>query len=190
MNKTPLAVVTRTHALTANKNIIDNVRGRVLHIMELSGSIKLSIGERTPSVVQRGDRFSLPEGEIFDKVEIIEYAGSTGSITFRVGEGDISNTATQISSAITTNDGDTGAYGAVTVGTSAVQISAANTSKNSVLITNTDSSTFLYVGTDNLVTTATGTPVLPNSSIEVRTGGAVWGIAASSIGTRYLETRD
>ena len=86
---------------------------------------------------------------------------------------------------------DTGTYGAVSVGTAATLIKAANTSRISIQITNLDLTT-LYFGFDASVTTANGFPLDQFDTISF-TGsdlyrGAVYGIVGSgTIDVRWFE---
>lgn len=86
---------------------------------------------------------------------------------------------------------DTGTYGAVSVGTGATLIKAANTSRISLQITNLDVTT-CYIGFDSSVTVNNGFPLDQFDTISF-TGsdlyrGAVYGIVGTgTIDTRWFE---
>lgn len=72
-----------------------------------------------------------------------------------------------------------GNFGAITVGTSATQIRAANTSRRSISIFNNGSVT-VYVGYDNTVTVSNGMPIPPGGERELRVTSDVYGIAGTA----------
>lgn len=74
------------------------------------------------------------------------------------------------------------ATGQVSVGNSATQIIAANTSRSGVVITNPSASTTIYVGTSG-VTTSTGAILPPGSSLTLPVTSAVYGIVATGTQT-------
>lgn len=86
---------------------------------------------------------------------------------------------------------DDGAYGAVTVSTTATLIRAANSARNSLKITNVSTET-VYIGFDSSVTTSTGFPILTQDVYDFAGNdlytGAVYGIVgASTSSIRYTE---
>jgi hypothetical protein len=70
-------------------------------------------------------------------------------------------------------------FGQVSVGTSAVQLLAANAGRRAALITNTSSTATLYVGSTSGVTTATGHPIPPLQSFKIGFTGTIYGIASA-----------
>jgi len=86
-------------------------------------------------------------------------------------------------------------FGAVTVTTTATQIRALNTKRNSLLISNNGSKT-IFIGDTNAVTASTGFPLAKGDVIEFSGGdlytGVVFGIIASgaSVDVRFIELED
>lgn len=80
-------------------------------------------------------------------------------------------------------------YGAVSVGTTATVIVAANTNRRTLSIFNNDASAVLYIGTTAGVNTSTGYPVPAGTSFQdTRTESGWWAVCASgTINTRYIE---
>jgi hypothetical protein len=83
-------------------------------------------------------------------------------------------------------------FGAVTVGTDAILIVAANSSRRNLSIVNNGLSD-IFIGPDNTITTSTGLTLFGGSTRDqdiVPEGykGAVWGIAGSDQNVRFWET--
>lgn len=83
----------------------------------------------------------------------------------------------------------TEAYGTVSVGTSALIIKAAKTSRRELVVQNVHGSNVLYIGKDASVTTSTGLRLNPGESrVYTNYTGDVYGIAsAASTDVRYEE---
>lgn len=78
------------------------------------------------------------------------------------------------------------AHNAITVANTATQIVAENTGRITVRIANTGNATVYLGGSD--VTTANGFPLATNTSIELATTAAIYGIVATgTINVRFLE---
>lgn len=79
-------------------------------------------------------------------------------------------------------------HGNVTVGTTAVQIKATNADRIGIIIFNLGAET-IYIGDLNTVTTATGYPILSNSSLYIEGyDGDVYGISGTAgQDVRYIE---
>lgn len=80
-------------------------------------------------------------------------------------------------------------YGAVTVGTTATVIKAANSSRKTILIRNNGDAT-IWIG-DSGVTISDGKALEPSKSIKLYTQDAIYGIADTSSvdDARYLEVQ-
>lgn len=80
-------------------------------------------------------------------------------------------------------------YGAVSVGTSATVIVAANTTRRTLSIFNNDASAAMYVGPTDGVTTSNGYPVPAGQSFQdTRCETGWWAVCASgTINARYIE---
>jgi hypothetical protein len=81
-------------------------------------------------------------------------------------------------------------YGAATVTTAPTPLGAPLGNRENIVIYNADPNVTMYVGTDASVTTATGFPILPNSSLSLDFGPQIpiFGIvAAGSISARFME---
>lgn len=90
------------------------------------------------------------------------------------------------------SQGTTLASSAVTVGTTAVSLAAADTTRRAITIVNTSASATLYVGASG-ITTSTGAPILPSASGTFSSSaGAAWFGIASAAGTdvRVLEEKN
>jgi hypothetical protein len=83
----------------------------------------------------------------------------------------------------------TGAYAAVSIGTSAGVIKAARASRRSIVVQNAHAANVLTVGMDSSVTTSNGIRLGPGDSLTLEGyTGAVYGIAsAASTDVRYFE---
>lgn len=88
---------------------------------------------------------------------------------------------------VTTGSAPSGAYGAVSVTTSATTIKAANYERTQIDVTPTNGD--IYIGFDSSVTTSTGF-LVPSGGSWSNTSylGAVYAIAAATTNVRYLET--
>jgi hypothetical protein len=89
---------------------------------------------------------------------------------------------------VTSSVGSSLTPSAVSVGTSATLLSAANSQRQSCMIANADAAATLYVG-DSTVTTANGMPVPPGGNITIdKNTGAIYGrVAAGTLDARVLE---
>lgn len=86
---------------------------------------------------------------------------------------------TEITEPVVTRSGQTIDHAAVTVGTTAAQIVAADADRTRITIMN-NSASIIYVGKDNAVTTSNGLPVVGGGAVTLETGAAVWGISSSA----------
>lgn len=73
----------------------------------------------------------------------------------------------------------------VSVTTSATQLSAANSGRQSVLVRPINGT--IYVGDSNAVTTSTGFPVNTSEALVLLNGEPVFGIAAGTVAVAVLE---
>lgn len=175
--------------LTANELQKVSLAGKTLAILDISGSIRLKVDNNETTRIRAGMSFKLPDG--FEDLYFEETAGATASFIIAVSIGDIFDNRLSVNSTLNVKSGDTLENpAAVSVGTVATQIVAADSTRNSVEIFNNDLAETLYVG-DSGVTTATGRPVAPQTGIGIDTGAAVYGIVASgTVDARILTVND
>ncbi|WP_303674710.1 hypothetical protein [Vampirovibrio chlorellavorus] len=184
-----IAYLEYTGTLTANQIQKVPLAGKSLAILSLSGSLKLQVDSNETTNIRAGMTFKLPDG--FEELFFQETAGAAASFTIAVSEGDIFDNRLTVSSTLNTKSGDTlNNPAAVSVGTGATAIVALDATRNSVEIFNNDTVKTLYIG-GAAVTTATGRPVLPQTSIALDSGAAIYGISPSgTIDTRVLELKN
>lgn len=85
-------------------------------------------------------------------------------------------------------DGGQSSYGAKSIGTTAVLITAARNARDAVLVQNLHASNDLYVGPDSSVTSSNGIKIAAGESISVPSRGDVYGIgSAASTDARFWE---
>ena len=86
--------------------------------------------------------------------------------------------------------GSTMNVGQVSVGTTATQIVAANTSRMEVMIQNLDATNDIYCGSDNTVTTTSGFKIPAGSAfIDDKYNGAYYCIAGATVSVAYREVQ-
>lgn len=84
-------------------------------------------------------------------------------------------------------------YGSISVTTNATLIVAANSRRQSLIITNTDATNKLYVGPDVNITTSNCPEISTGSNLTEDNGGSkvycgpVYGISTGTISVRYWE---
>lgn len=168
-----------------------NRGGSFIHVLEASAEFTIRIDDTHELVGKVNQSYKLPPGSEFDKVEVVNDSG--GSLTFRVlvGSGDIkvqNVTVDTISGTVTVaqTQADTYAGSAVSVGTTATSLAAANTDRKALHVRNNGSAT-IFVGPTG-VTTANGYPVEPGEDFVTACTAQLFGIVASGTeNARVLE---
>lgn len=138
-----------------------NIEGSMIYCLESTGPLFLRIGDNGNRIrFNEGDKYRLPDGFRFTHFYLINETG--GSITAQIGVGDgdinIANAVTLTGTATidgVVRGGNVGANGTVTVGTSAVQVIAANDANTGWIIQNLGAAA-IFIGSSNAVTTANG----------------------------------
>lgn len=108
---------------------------------------------------------------------------STGDIVYRDGDQVILINPQDLSVYLS------GATKQVSVGTSVIRLDSGITGRRSMAVANLSSTVTLFIGFSSSVTTSTGFPVFPQSSIAVDCTNIynVYGIAASTITAAVME---
>lgn len=126
----------------------------------------------------------------FHTVRIENPTGSITTATLIIGRGVVDDS--QLSGEISIGQGQTLSNSADTVGTTAAEILAANTTRRSVAIQNLDASNEIYIG-DSSVTTVNGFKIGPDSGLVIDKAAAasIWAVCASGTpAIRILEEID
>lgn len=180
---------TRTIATGTESRIA--ARGRTVFVVSSTAEIivtmrAVEIGRKGglmvgPVTMRAGNQFVAEQ--TFDDVILRNESGADNTVVVLIGVGNFQSPLTTIASAA--NAGTN--RGAVSIGTSAAVILAANTSRANLLVQNL-SVNDLYIGVDSGVTVANGIEVPPNGSVLITHAAAVWGIASgASSDVRYFE---
>lgn len=170
----------------ANSSVIKNIPGNFLFNQTASGILKISLDDQVPISFLQNTKIRLPEDEIFSKIEIINETGGGLWLGYFLGFGDVDVSQTTLTGSVSTTGGQTGAYGAVSVGAAATLILSANALGTGWIIANNDPSKTVYLGTDAGVTTVNGLPLGPGGMISWDLRSALYGITAS--GTADIRT--
>lgn len=156
------------------------VTGRYMRILQGAAPVKVQ--------VDNGSQFDLELGvgaEFPDPFTTVQLTSDTAQ-TIKLAVSDLRVDDNRLVGVVDIQGGldtkeveaSTNAASAVTVGTSAVQISAANASRKSIIVQAIGGD--IFIGGANTVTTATGLKVAQGGSFESRTQGAIWARAATA----------
>jgi hypothetical protein len=171
---------TQTKIVPAGAQIPVDVTGSFVMSVESSGNLSIIIGTGRKSRFHEGDKYRLPEGFQFTQCFLVNDTGSSITAVIGVGDGDMETSgAVTISGSVVIDTGDTRAHGNDTVGTSAVELMAANSARRSWFVYN-NGSVPIYVGSSSGVTTANGTPVPVGGGLGGDDAAAVFAISGSA----------
>lgn len=76
-------------ALAANGDYTLFVTGNVMNIIDLSGSLKISINDGPESTARAGIGYTMPEGKVFNRIRFREFAAGAATITIATALGQI-----------------------------------------------------------------------------------------------------
>jgi len=172
-------------SLTAGQSLQLNVSGEFIAVIEASSPFYCAPDGDDSAELESGLKWR--PSQQFKTLTL--KSDLTQSIKLAVGRGDFDDSRLVVSGGLKTQgkSADNANYGAVTVGTSAVLIKAANASRSTILIQNL-SSVDLYVGANSAVTTASGFLIGSGGSAEMKTASDIYGIALSAgLDVRYFE---
>ena len=164
----------------------DSTYGLDVDVTRVSGTVTVT-GNTTPS-----DAFANPNNAITTWSLTGMWNGSSWD---RI-RGDTTNgvdvDVTRVQGTVSTQDtlGSTMTVGQVSVGTTATQVVASNTSRREVMIQNLDASNDIYCGPDNTVTTTSGFKIPAGAAfIDDKYNGAYFCIAAATVTVAYREVQ-
>lgn len=178
-----------TIGLKANTTItIGGLKANYVRVIDGSAVFSLTPNKLDPiEVMQKG--LSFRASKEFTELTLLSDVDQT--IVLTVGYGDISDDRLNISGSIdASSNGTTITNTAHTVGTSAAELLAADSTRRSVLIKNMDTTNSIFVGADNTVTTANGFEIEAGQAIAMDKApqAAIHAIgAAASIDVRTLQ---
>jgi hypothetical protein len=170
------SLATYNRRLTAGVTQVINVQGNLFHLRSAASSVAISFGESSSDTLtlSAGGKAKIEGGfkRVFMK------SSSTIDIVVNIGTGDIDDVSdsANVASALSSV--------AVSVGTSATLLKAANTGRKNIIIQALDRD--IYIG-DSGVTTANGIHVLAGGSAKLAVQSAVYGIAIGVTDTRIME---
>lgn len=164
-------------------------RGRHIRGMASDETYAIRLDDGAPTKFQTGIAFDSPQ--VFTAVEIINTAAQTQTIEVLVSDGPVDDNRlvgqVDISGGIRAAGNRSATYGAVTVGTSAQLVAAANNNRGTVLVQNLGAAP-VYLGTDASVTTGTGLELAAGGVATLTVQTAVYAIAGSAgQDVRFLE---
>lgn len=126
-------------------------------------------------------------GEPFAKLRLENVSGASVAIKIAVGFGDFNDARVQFSTALKVGASAAAfTYGGVSVGTAAVQLSAANVDRTRAIVR--AGGTDLWLGPDNTVTATGPATVQAGQSLEILHRGAIYAIrAAGTVAAGFYE---
>lgn len=170
--------------LAANQEINPTLQGNFLRCFEGSAPFVVQPSDLNPVELQKG--IGIDFGQTFNNVRIVNGA-TAQTIELYAGTGTVLDNRLVTSGGVNIKANTTVDYGAVTVGTVASLVLAANTARASALIAN-NSGAIIYVGSDNLVTTANGFPLGAGQTMTITHDNAIYAISTSSgLNVRFIE---
>lgn len=175
--------------IAAGQSVKINARGRFIRGMASDAPYMVRFDGGPLVQFQTGIAFESPE--FWAEVELFNSHTAAQPVEVAISDGFVDDNRlvgqVDISGGIRIAANRSASYGAVTVGTAAVQIRAANENRGSLLVQNNGAAA-VFVGADNAVTTGNGIQVGPGGSVSLTIAGAVWarsGAAGNSV--RWLE---
>ncbi len=172
----------RTYVVTmasGGEEIIHQV-GEFFYVVSVSPAVDFELGMDDDALdyAKVGVEGRLPAGETFAKLRLRNPGGSAISVRVAAGFGTYSDSEAQISGAVPLALSDSLTTAAVTVGTTAVLIAAADIARKSVMLKNAGASP-IYVG-GPAVTVGDGMPVGAGEGMVITwTTAAIWAVTES-----------
>lgn len=166
---------TITAVLAAGGEAELSVSGSLLHVISAAGAVSVMFDDEGPWLeLEKGLGLRLQGG--FESVRVKSAAAQT--VRLLVGSGDVVDARTTLTAGavVTVAGGASFAAAAVVVGTSAVQIAAANVLRLRAMVQALSGDVF--VGGSNAVTAANGVRLAAGESLELETSAAIWAIGS------------
>lgn len=180
---------TYRYTIAAGDSVTINQRARFFRGMASDSDYLVRMDDSAPTKFQTGIAFTSPER--FNTLEVINNQAATQTIEILIADGPVDDNRlvgqVDISGGIRLAGNRSADYGAVTVGTAAVQIAPANTARGQILLQNLGSAS-VFVAPDNAVTAANGIEVSAGGSVNLTLQTAVFAIAsAAGQDVRFIE---
>jgi hypothetical protein len=162
-------------------------RGRLIRGVGADERYQIRLDDGALTDFETGIAFESPQ--FFERVEIVNTAAASQKIRIAIADGYVDDNRLvgqiDINGGIRQAGNRSASYGAESVSTTAVEISAANPNRGNMLLQPQDGD--IFVGTDASVTVSNGIKVAAGSSASFTLQTAIFAIAAAAVDVRYLE---
>lgn len=166
--------------LPAGGTITPQIAGKYVRVTKATGAVRVRTSQGVDLTLELG--LGVGFAEPFESLEI--YSATAQQIELAVGFGQVDDNrlvgTVNLTGGLSTAEvrGATHTASAVTVGTSAVQLEAADANRKNLIIQAISGD--IFIGGANTVTVANGLKIAAGGSFETQGVGAVWAIAASA----------
>jgi hypothetical protein len=157
-----------------------NISGNFVYLIDSTGDLGIILDDQNEEFLTKSTGYKTKDGQPFKRINLINNTGVAITFNLQIGNiKDFIDNRSIVNGLLTVKNGvNDFEHAPITVGTTPVVISAANSIKTKVSIQNTGTST-LFLGKDNTVSTTNGYPVPPNTEKEINGTMAVWGRRAT-----------
>ena len=170
---------TQTTKVPANFELPVSITGNFVLNKSSSGGLKLRFPNGALVDFNEGDKYRLEAGTQFGNIHLVNESGSDVDVTFTYGVGDADAGGLAIQGVVTTAGGGTGSFGATTVGTSFVEVIAANASRTGWTIQNNGTAP-IYIGSTDAVTVSNGLKIVAGGTYGEDSQGSVYAISGTA----------